>query len=37
MGNLKEGILYLYDLDGREIWRRQQEEGAWCIATLRIN
>ena len=30
-------ILYLYDLDGREIWRRQQEKGAWCIATLRIN
>lgn len=30
-------ILYLYDLDGREIWRRQQEKGAWCIATLRVN
>ena len=30
-------ILYLYDLDGREIWRRRQEKGAWCIATLRIN
>ena len=29
-------VLYLYDLDGREIWRRQQEKGAWCIATLRI-
>jgi hypothetical protein len=30
-------ILYLYDLDGKEIWRRQQEKGAWCIATLRTN
>ena len=30
-------ILYLYDLDGKEIWRRQQEKGAWCIATVRIN
>ena len=30
-------ILYLYDLDGREIWRRRQEKGAWCIATLKIN
>ncbi len=30
-------ILYLYDLDGREVWRRQQEKGAWCIATIRIN
>ncbi|MBI4580334.1 MAG: hypothetical protein HY718_11570 [Planctomycetes bacterium] len=26
------GILYLYDLQGREIWRRQQEPGAWAIA-----
>jgi outer membrane protein assembly factor BamB len=31
------GILYLYDPDGKEIWRRQQEKGAWCIATLRLN
>ncbi|MFH1919764.1 MAG: hypothetical protein ABIP48_07775, partial [Planctomycetota bacterium] len=30
-------ILYLYDLDGKEIWRRQQEKGAWCIATVPIN
>ena len=29
-------ILYLYDIDGKEIWRRQQEKGAWCIATVRI-
>jgi hypothetical protein len=28
--------LYLYDLDGKEIWRRQQPDGAWAIkpATL---
>lgn len=30
-------ILYLYDMNGNEIWRRQQEKGAWCIATVRIN
>ena len=30
-------ILYLYDLDGKEIWRRQQEKGAWCIATERVH
>ncbi len=30
-------ILYLYDLNGKEIWRRQQEKGAWCIATVRID
>jgi hypothetical protein len=30
-------ILYLYGLDGREIWRRRQEKGAWAIATLRVN
>lgn len=30
-------ILYLYDLEGKEIWRRQQEKGAWCIAALRTN
>lgn len=30
-------ILYLYDLHGKEIWRRRQEKGAWCIATVRIN
>ena len=30
-------ILYLYDLQGKEIWRRQQEKGDWCIATLRTN
>ena len=30
-------ILYLYDLDGNEIWRRQQSEGAWAIATIPID
>ncbi len=29
-------ILYLYDLDGRELWRRQMERGEWCIATRLI-
>ena len=29
-------ILYLYDLDGRELWRRQMEKGEWCIATRLI-
>jgi hypothetical protein len=30
-------ILYLYDLNGRELWRRQQEKGEWAIAPLAIN
>lgn len=30
-------ILYLYDLDGRELWRRQMAKGEWCIATRLIN
>jgi len=29
-------ILYLYDLDGRELWRRQMDKGEWCIATRLI-
>lgn len=28
--------LHLYDLDGRELWRRQMEKGEWCIATRLI-
>ena len=28
-------ILYLYDLDGRELWHRQMEKGEWCIAARR--
>ena len=31
------GILYLYDLQGKEIWQRRQEQGAWAIATLPVN
>jgi hypothetical protein len=30
------GILYLYDLAGREIWRRPQEKGDWAIAPLAV-
>jgi hypothetical protein len=30
-------ILYLYDLAGNELWRRQQPEGAWAIATVRAS
>lgn len=30
-------ILYLYDLNGRELWRRQQEKGAWAIAPLAVD
>lgn len=29
-------ILYLYDLDGRELWHRQMEKGEWCIAARLI-
>jgi hypothetical protein len=29
--------LYLYDLNGKEIWRRQQEKGAWAIAPVAVN
>ncbi|HSW45683.1 MAG TPA: hypothetical protein VLM89_08935 [Phycisphaerae bacterium] len=27
-------ILYLYDLQGRELWRRRQAPGDWAIATV---
>jgi hypothetical protein len=30
-------ILSLHELDGREIWRREQPKGAWAIAPVRIN
>ncbi len=30
-------ILYLYDLDGRELWHRQMAKGEWCIATRLID
>jgi len=29
-------ILYLYDMDGREIWHRRMDKGEWCIATRPI-
>jgi hypothetical protein len=29
-------ILYLYDLEGRELWHRQMEKGEWCIAARLI-
>ncbi len=30
-------VLYLFDLYGKEIWRRQQEKGAWAIAPLPLH
>ena len=29
-------ILYLYDLNGKELWRKQQEKGIWAIAPLSV-
>lgn len=29
-------ILYLYDLQGKELWRRQQEKGDWAIGPLPV-
>jgi hypothetical protein len=29
-------ILYLFDLQGRELWRKQQAPGAWAIAPLAV-
>jgi hypothetical protein len=31
------GILYLYDLQGKELWHRQQEPGDWAIAPIRMS
>jgi len=28
--------LYLYDIDGRELWRREQPAGSWAAAGVRI-
>lgn len=36
-GGREPATLYLYDLQGREIWRRVQPEGSWCAACVRIN
>ncbi|MBN2129125.1 MAG: hypothetical protein JW741_06490 [Sedimentisphaerales bacterium] len=30
-------ILYAYDLAGQELWRHQQEPGAWAIATVAVD
>lgn len=30
-------ILYLYDLEGKELWRRPQEKGDWAIAPLAVD
>jgi len=30
-------ILYLYGLDGKMIWKRKQEKGAWAIGTVAVN
>ena len=29
--------LYLYDLGGRELWRREQPTGSWCSACVKAN
>ena len=33
----KSADLLLYDLDGRELWKRPQLAGGWCAACLAIN
>ena len=30
-------MLYLYDLKGRELWRREQPKGSWCAACVKAN
>ncbi len=29
-------MLYLYDLNGKELWRQKQPKGAWAIATVTV-
>lgn len=36
-GERAPAILYLYDLDGRELWRREQPEGSWASAIVDID
>ncbi len=36
-GKRLPATLYLYDLDGHELWRRVQPAGAWCAACARLN
>lgn len=31
------GVLYLYDLDGKELWRRPQPPGSWAAACVEID
>ncbi len=31
------GVLYLYDLEGNEVWRRVQPPGSWCSACVEID
>jgi hypothetical protein len=31
------GVLYLYDLEGREIWRRPQPPGSWAAACVELD
>jgi len=36
-GGRAPAVLYLYDLDGKEIWRREQSEGSWAAAIVEID
>jgi hypothetical protein len=29
--------VFLYDIDGRELWRRVQPRGSWCTAATKID
>jgi hypothetical protein len=36
-GRRAPATLFLFDLEGRELWRREQPDGAWCAACVRVN
>ena len=36
-GERSPAVLYLFDIDGQELWRREQPEGSWCSACVKIN
>jgi len=36
-GDRWPGVLYLYDLEGREVWRREQPAGSWCASCVEID
>jgi hypothetical protein len=36
-GGRHPAMLYLYDLDGRELWRRVQPEGGWAAVVVEID